>query len=233
MGRRNTISPLAQSRPTLPATVNRHFVMIDKRKIIKQHDEIDLVLQNLTDSEILLEFSNALALLYPTLKKLRSHCYDNFDDISENLFFDLVYYTFAGKYGAIISKTETHKYGFTLHTYKHINHISIKPKSFPISFIDSNGQTIMYEESDFAAKEFVFIQFGDTFNYLGSEEDDIDFDRINFDYVNFAIVDKVKGLYFRNSDHYWVDKLMVDFDLILEDFSQKEHKTYKENKYAN
>ena len=207
--------------------------MIDKRKILKQHDEVDLLLKSLTDTEILLEFSKALTLLYPSLVKIRSHCYDNFDDISENLFFDLVYYTLAGKYGAIISKTETHKYGFTLHTYRHINHILLKPKTFPISLTDSNGQTILYAESDFADKEFVFIQFGDTTNNLSSEEEDIDFDKVNFEYVNFAIVDKAKGLYFRNSDHYWVDKHLVDFDLVLEDFNLKEHKFYKENKYAD
>lgn len=207
--------------------------MIDKRKILKQHDEVDALLQNLTDTEILLEFSKALTLLYPSLVKLRSHCYDNFDNVSENLFFDLVYYTLAGKYGAIISKTETHKYGFTLHTYRHINHISIKPKAFPISFTDSNGQTILFNETDFADKEFVFIQFGDTVNLLSSDEEDLLIDKVNFEYVNFAIVDRAKGLYFRNSDHYWVDKHLVDFDLVLEDYSQNEHKYYKENKFAN
>ena len=191
------------------------------------------MLQNLTDTEILLEFSKALTLLYPSLVKLRSHCDDSFDEVSQNLFFDLVYYTFAGKYGSIISKTETHKYGFALHTYRHINHISIKPKTFPISFIDSTGQTKLYTEKDFTDKEFVFIQFGDTVNFLSSDEEDLLIDKVNFEYVNFAIVDKLKGLYFRNSDHYWVDKNFVDFDLVLEDYSQSEHKFYKVNKYAN
>jgi hypothetical protein len=207
--------------------------MIDKRKILKQHDEVDLLLQNLTDTEVLLEFSKALTLLYPSLIKLRSHCYDNFDVVSENLFFDLVYYTFAGKYGAIISKTETHKYGFALHTYRQINHISIKPKVFPVSFTDSNGQTIVFNETDFADKEFVFIQFGDTVNLLSSDEEDLEIEKVNFDYVNFAIVDKTKGLYYRNTDHYWVDKFSVDFDLVLEDYNKKEHEHYKMNKYAD
>lgn len=207
--------------------------MIDNRKILQQHSEVDPLLQTLTDTEVLLEFSNALTLLYPSLIKLRSHCYDNFDNVSENLFFDLVYYTFAGKYGAIIKKTETHKYGFTLHTYRHINHISIKPKSFPITIIDSNGKTTLYTEKEFVEKEFVLIQFGDKINDLTSDEEGLELDKVNFQYVNFAIVDKMKGLYYRNSDHYWVDKYLVEFDLVLEDYNKKEHEHYKTNKYAD
>ena len=196
--------------------------MIDKRKLLKQHDEVDLLLQNLTDTEILLEFSNILTLLYPSLVKLRSHCYDNFDNVSEDLFFNLVYSTLSGKYGAIIHKNETHKYGFTFQSNKHLNHISIKPKSFPISFIDSNGERIQYAETEFTDKEFVFIQFGDTINNLSSDDESLFIDKINFEYVNFTIVDKRKGLHFHNSDNFWIDKNLVDYDLILEDYTQKE-----------
>src|SRR5690606_1943497 len=117
----------AESRPTSPATVQQFFAMIDKRNVLKQHDDRDPSLESLSDTEILLEFSKVLALVYPSLIKLRSHCYDNFDHVSENLFYDLVYYTFSSKYGTIIDKNETHRYGFSLHTYRHIHHICIKP----------------------------------------------------------------------------------------------------------
>jgi len=206
--------------------------MIDKRKVLKQHDERDASLESLSDTEILLEFSKVLALVYPSLIKLRSHCYDNFDHVSENLFYDLVYYTFSSKYGTIIDKNETHRYGFSLHTYRHIHHICIKPKSFPFAFTDTSAQNVLFTEADFNYKEFIFIQFGDTVNNLSSDEEDLALDKVNFEFVNFAIVDKVSGLYFRNSDHYWSDKKLVDFELVLEDYDFKEHKNFK-TKYAD
>jgi hypothetical protein len=206
--------------------------MLDYRKIPKQHDEIDPLLNNLSDTEILLEFSKVLTMLYPSLTKLRSHCYDNYDFVSENLFYDLVYYTFSSKYGAIIDKNETHKYGFTLHTYRHIHHICIIPKSFPFSFTDSDGKIMLLTEADFNNKELVFILFGDKINNLSSDEEDLILNEVGFDFVNFAIVDKSKGLYFRNSDHYWVNKKLVGFEVVLEDYNVKEHENYK-HKFAD
>ena len=107
--------------------------MIDNRTIKNQHQEIDKQLKNLSDTEIILEFSRLLISIYPHLVKTRNHCYDPFDDISENLYFNFVHSTFSGKYGAITDRQETHKYGFSLHCYRQINHISITPKNFPFT----------------------------------------------------------------------------------------------------
>jgi hypothetical protein len=114
--------------------------MIDKRTIKKQHSEIDEKLKNLSDTEIMLEFSRLLTSIYPHLVKTQNHCYDPFDDISENLYFNFVHSTFSGKYGFVIDRQETHKYGFSLHCYRHINHISIIPKDFPFTCDSSQGQ---------------------------------------------------------------------------------------------
>ena len=76
--------------------------MLDKRKIIRQHEDIGEELIRLTDTEIVLEFSKILTLIYPSLVKLETHCYDEFDDISESLYFNTVFSAFSGKYGAVI-----------------------------------------------------------------------------------------------------------------------------------
>lgn len=85
-------------------------LMIDRRNIKTQHQEIDIQLKNLSDTEIMLEFSRLLASIYPHLVMTHNHCYDPYDDISENLYFNFVHSTFSGKYGSIIDRQETHKY---------------------------------------------------------------------------------------------------------------------------
>lgn len=207
--------------------------MIDKRIIKKQHQETEEQLKNLSDTEIMLEFSRLLASIYPHLIKTHNHCYDPFDDISENLYFNFVHSTFSGKYGSVIDKKETHKYGFSLHYYRHINHISIIPKNYPFTCDSSQGQMTFKDKQELDDKEFVFILFGDKQNYLSGDNDQVGIETVNFDFVNFAMVDKKSGLNFRNQNSLWVDKNIVDFELTLEDFNKAEHEFYKADTYAD
>jgi hypothetical protein len=207
--------------------------MIDKRTIKKQHSEIDEKLKSLSDTEIMLEFSRLLTSIYPHLVKTQNHCYDSFDDISENLYFNFVHSTFSGKYGSVIDRQETHKYGFSLHSYRHINHISIIPKYFPFTCDSSQGQLTFQDKHDLDDKEFVFILFGDKHNYLSGDSHQIDVGTVNFDFVNFVIVDRKSGLNFRNQDSFWIDKNLIDFELVLEDFDKAEHEFYKADTYAD
>ena len=207
--------------------------MIDKRTIKKQHSEIDEKLKSLSDTEIMLEFSRLLTSIYPHLVKTQNHCYDPFDDISESLYFNFVHSTFSGKYGCVIDRQETQKYGFSLHCYRHINHISIIPKNFPFTCDSSQGQLTFKDKQELEDKEFVFIQFGDKHNYLSGDSDQVDIDTVNFDFVNFVIVDRKSGLNFRNLDSVWIDKNLVDFELVLEDFDKAEHEFYKADTYAD
>jgi hypothetical protein len=207
--------------------------MIDKRKIKNQHDEIDEQLKNLSDTEIMLEFSRLLTSIYPHLAKTRNHCYDQFDDISEDLYFNFVHSTFSGKYGCVIFSQETQKYGFSLHCYRQINHISIAPKNYPFSCDSSQGQITFNDKKELDDKELVFILFGDKENYLSGESDEVDVETVNFDYVNFVIVDRKSGLNFRDQNSLWADKNLVDFELVLEDFDKAEHEFYKADTYAD
>jgi len=207
--------------------------MIDKRTIKNQHQEIDEQLKKLSDTEIMLEFSRMLTSIYPHLIKTHNHCYDPFDDISENLYFNFAHSTFSSKYGSVIERQETQKYGFILHCYRHINHISITPKNYPFTCDSSEGEMTFKNKQELEDKEFVFILFGDKHNWLSGDSDQVDIQTVNFDFVNFVIVDKRTGLNFRNQDSLWVDKNLVDFELVLEDFDKAEHEFYKADTYAN
>jgi hypothetical protein len=207
--------------------------MIDKRTVKRQEIEIDEQLKNLSDTEIMLEFSRMLTSIYPHLIKTHNHCYDPFDDITENLYFSVIYSTFSGKYGTDIDRLETQKYGFILHCNKHINHISIAPKNYPFTCEGSEGQMTFKNKQELNEKEFVFILFGDKHNWLSGDSDQVDIETVNFQFVNFVMVDKTTGLNFRNQNSLWVDKNLVDFELVLEDFDQAEHEFYKSDTYAN
>jgi hypothetical protein len=207
--------------------------MIDRRNIKNQHQEIDEHLKNLSDTEIMLEFSRLLTSIYPHLVKTNNHCNDPFDDFSENLYFNFVHSTFSGKYGSVINEQETHKYGFSLHCYRYINHISLVPKIFPFICDSSQGQLTFNTIEELEDKEFVFILFGDKQNYLSGDSDEVDVETVNFNFVNFVIVNKKSGLNFRHQDSLWVDKNLVDFDLVLEDFDKAEHEFYKADTFAD
>lgn len=207
--------------------------MIDKRTIKKQHQEIDDQLKNLSDTEIMLEFSRLLTSIYPHLVKTHNHCYDPFDDISENLYFNFVHSAFSGKYGSVINRQETHKYGFSLHCYRNINHISILPKNYPFTCDSSQGKLTFKDKHELEDKEFIFILFGDKQYYLSGDSEQVDVETVNFDFVNFVMVDKRTGLNFRDQDSLWVDKNLVDFELVLEDFDKTVHEIFKAGTYAN
>ena len=207
-------------------------IMIDKRRIQNQHEEI-VNLSKMTDSEIVLEYSKILSSIYPSLIKLEQHCYDQFDDITESLFFYTVYEAFSTKYELPIAKLETHKYGFSLHCYHKINHILVKPKQLPIIIKSLNGTELEISAEFFDTKEFVFIDFGDTVNFFSGDGDNLNLNAVNFDYSRFAIVDKKNGLTYKDEEQYWMENIKAEFELVLEDYCNEEHESYKMNIYAD
>lgn len=116
----------------------------------------------------------------------------------------------------------------SLHCYRNINHISVTPKKFPFSCSSSQGLLTFKNKKEFVDKEFVFILFGDKQNYLSGDSDQVDIET-----VNFVITGKKTGLSFRNQNSLWVDKNLVDFELVLEDFDKAEHKFYKMDTYVD
>lgn len=87
--------------------------MIDNR-ISKDYDhEIDDSLKEITDTTILLNFQKAIVSLYPHLIPIHAFAYDAWDDIVMPLFYEMVYKTFAFKYGIDINfKRNSYLYVF-------------------------------------------------------------------------------------------------------------------------
>lgn len=103
--------------------------MIDKRisKVIDH--EIDEALNEITDTSILLNFQKGIVSLYPSLIPIHAFAYNAWDDIVMPLFYEMVYKTFAFKYGFNVSFNETHTYMYSLSCYKGISHIECVPKN--------------------------------------------------------------------------------------------------------
>jgi len=200
--------------------------MIDRRKIIENHDEIDLGLKKLSDTDIMFETSRALTNIFPHLIKIRAHCSDPFDDFVESFFFNFAYLAFSSKTGVIIKQTETHKYGFHLHRYQKINHIIARPRQFPVQIIQK-GQQRLLTKNDLSDKELVFIQFGDTDNYLSGDNEQVNIDTVNFDYSELVQTDIKTGLTYKDIGTIWIKNDLLDFDFVAETYDQKEHKHFK------
>ena len=206
--------------------------MQDNRTILNQHDEIEEKLLGLSDTDIMIEFSKLLSSSYPHLVKVAAHCYDLFDDFAEALYYNFVYSTFSSKYGAIIDRKETHRYGFSLHCYRKIHHVEVRPKSYPLTVESSDGEAVAFTNYQLGDKKLIFISFGDKKNNLSGDCDDVNIETVDFNFTEVALVDTKSGLYFRNATHYWISNELIDFELVLEDYSQKEHNNFK-TKYAD
>lgn len=207
--------------------------MKDKRTSKNQHDEVDVKLMDLSDTNILLEFSKLLTSSYPHLIRIGAFCYDPYDNFAESLYYNFVYTAFSSKYGAIIDSHQIHRYGFTLHSYHKIHHIEIKPKSYPLTLVSKSIEHVSLTEGQLKNKELIFISFGDTINNLSGHADEVDAKTVNFNFTEFAMIDNKTGLYFRNANHFWVENSLIDYELVLDDYSKEEHQYYKQNFYAD
>lgn len=96
-----------------------------------QSIEIDKRLQKLSDTEIMLNFAQALGALYPFMKKVGAHCYDPYDEITEPLFYSLVYGAFSFKYGVNLNQKGCHVYDSVGLNYENTMHIRVIPKRVP------------------------------------------------------------------------------------------------------
>lgn len=207
--------------------------MKDLRILKGQCDKRHEALQNLSDTDILLEFSNMLTSIYPHLIRTCNHSSIEFMSISERLYFNFVYGTLANKYGAIIERTETHTYGDSKHCYRNIHHIFITPKSFPLICKTNSGNSFVINKKDLKSKELIFLRFGDIENFPLLGDKFFNPEKVHFNDVFFVMVDKKTGYNFRNYENLWIAKNRVDFELILEDYNYSEHVSYRSDVFAD
>ncbi len=194
---------------------------IEDRKVSKlSKHEIDDSLINLGDSEILLNFSDTLKDIYPHLLPIQAYAYDSWDDIVEPLFYQMVYVTFAYKYGINLSYKNCHIYDSCLDNNKRINcnHIECVPKSFPLKArINMNWVTLQQE--DLFNKSMVFISFGDGVHYLTGGLDEGDAKDVAFDLIRIEIIDKTTRLKISETDNddMFIHKNDINYVFIAEE----------------
>ena len=203
--------------------------MIDRRIVKTNNHELDEALSNLSDTDIILNFGRALKDLYPHLIPIIAFAYDSWDDIVVPLFFQMVYRTFAYKYGINILEKESHAYEFTLHCYKRINHIECIPKSMPLKVFINRNWSIL-EQKDLINKLIVFKSYGDGEHFLTGGLDLEETPKVSFDLVEIDIVDSITGVRLKEykSTALFVNKDDVYFEFVADTYDEKEHKYYKQ-----
>jgi hypothetical protein len=131
------------------------IVMIDIRRNKEFKHEMDEALQGISDTSILMNFQQAIVSLYPHLIPIYAFAYYSWDDIVEPIFYEMVYNTFAFKYGVDINWDEIHTYMFSLRCYKGINHIECIPKHHTFKAL-VNFEWIEMDKNDLAVKSICF-----------------------------------------------------------------------------
>ena len=203
--------------------------MIDRRTKKEEECEIEKSLENISDTHILLNFQRAVISLYPHLVPILAHCYDPWDDLSEDLFYQMVYGTFAWKYGVPISSKEHHKYAFSKHCYRKIHHIECIPKQKVIPMI-CNEEQVSLSSEDLSGRVLVFREFGDSKYWLSGEIEPSEASNVKFDHTAVEIVSLESGFRFRDlsENSYFIHNDHLDYSFVAETYDPGEHEFYRE-----
>jgi hypothetical protein len=189
--------------------------VIDKRRLKDFEHDIDDALQVISDTSILLNFQKAIVSLYPHLIPINAFAYDSWDDIVMPLFYEMVYNTFAFKYGIDINWNETHTYMFSLRSYKWINHIECIPKDHSFTVL-VNGEWIEMDNNELEEKVLVFKSFGDGVYSLTGGLDVEEAYNVSFDLVEVDIVSASTGNPAKTS--VFINKEQLEFVFVAETY---------------
>ncbi|WP_028390719.1 hypothetical protein [Bacillus cihuensis] len=191
--------------------------MIDKRLIRDNDHDIEDALQEISDTTILINFQKAIVSLYPHLIPIHAFAYDSWDDIIMPLFYEMVYKTFAFKYGIDVKLNETHTYMFSLSSYKGINHIECIPKH-PFFKVLINEEWIEMDMSSLVDKALVFKSFGDGIHFLISGLEVEEAYKVSFDLVEVDIVSTITGKPTKTS--VFISKEELEFVFVAETYDE-------------
>ena len=194
--------------------VNR---VIDKRVSRDNDHEIDDALKEISDTSILLNFQKAIVSLYPHLIPIQAFAYVGWDDIIMPLFYEMVYKTFAFKYGIDVQPNETHTYMFTLRCYKGINHIECIPKQSSFKAL-INDEWVEMDKSSLVDKVLVFKSFGDGIHFLTGGLEIEEACKVSFDLVEVDIVSTITG--YRSKTSVFINKDELDFVFVAETYDE-------------
>ncbi|WP_245600159.1 hypothetical protein [Paenibacillus harenae] len=180
----------------------RDGILIDRRNSKLFDHEIELGLNEISDTEILINFSNALTSLYPHLIPIHAFGYDAWDDIVIPLFYEMVYESFSFKYGITMTPNNVHAYMYTLPSYRGICHIECIPQRSTVS-VFKNFEWLNIDKQYFESKLIIFKSFSDGVNFLTGgikkeQTTSVHFDHVEVEIVSTEIGGTAKGNIYEN-----------------------------------
>lgn len=188
--------------------------MIDRRLSKDFDHELDDGLKEISDTEIVLNFNNAIVSLYPHLIPVYAHAYDTWDNIVEPLYFQMVYNTFCFKYGFNIKFSDVHHYNYTKKCYRGLHHIECVPRKTSFrTLLNGLGTTI--DGKQLTNQIIIFKSFGDGVHFLTGGLDASEAPNVGFHLVEVDIVCKETGNHLKeyNNSTLFVDKMTLNLYL--------------------
>lgn len=172
-------------------------------------------LNDLTDTDIVLNFSQAMTDLYPTMTKIGAYAYDPYDDIVELLFYNMVYSTFSRKYDVNIRESQSHKYEFSPqqdYNFLKMHHIEVVFKNDDVKVMVGNQEKSV---SEIASEDniIIFRNFGDAKHSLTFGIDEEKAPQVAFNKTCFRVLDE-DGKMLNQFHSCWVDNKDVDFKFV-------------------
>ena len=177
-----------------------------------QKHEIDERTQKLTDSEIMLNFAQAIDSIYPYMKNVFAHCYDAYDDIVESLFYSMVYQSFFWKYGVEFSNAECATYDY-VGSIRALAHVRVIPKRLPLIGL-RDGQQFEITSEFIQNNTLLFKTFGDGVHNLTDSEVENDSHDIAF---NFTEIDACNNENQRGLNFIWIQNDLLDYQFYYTD----------------
>ena len=175
--------------------------------------EVEPRLLEISDTEILLNFSRVMSSIYPHMRAVYAHCYDPYDDVVEPLFHAMVHCTFSGKYGVPVPRAMCHTYDSLPGAIAGLHHVRVLPKEMPLRGLRV-GDQVDLAESDIRGCTLVFKSFGDeTHNLTGGEDENDSYD-VTFDLAELCLVGTGPAASSHDAVSIWVPKNTVIYEFV-------------------
>jgi len=186
-----------------------------------------------SETDILLNYSDFLAAAYPFLTKIDAGSYDPWDDFTEPTFHEMVYEVLKYKFGNRNSKKEHNPYGFSRYNYRFINHIEVEPLAYPVEVTVAGTRQVLSRE-EMEGKRLVFKQFGDGLHSLTFFVEPAQLKDVSFGLIEVDIFEEMSGLTYKNlsKSSFWIDKNSVFYHYVIEDYDEGIQKYHIKDKYA-
>lgn len=171
--------------------------------------EKDELISKLSDTDIIINFKDILDKIYPNLIKINSFCYDNWDDIVDELFYSTVYLSFSSKYGIGDDKENYNGYEFSIDKLNNKHYIQILSENKLLPCITGFGTSSIVNIND---SKLIFLCFGDSIHSLTGGIEIKDALTIHFNYTAALLFDNM-GIR-KDNNIYWIKNELCEYKMI-------------------